>query len=297
MFKKILFLVTPSGVCAQAADTAVALAAGSGARLYVLCVMHAAEHCWDALFETPAPEEAEARKSAVDAYFRQRLAQLAPAGPGQEPHCAVETTCGFTDVEAQRFAWRIGADLIVAGCDPDAPEAARDGRAGQRESIARLAQNARCPVLLVSGGHGAGAAADRAHFSRILAATDFSRASDHAIHYAALLARTLRSQLDVLHVVEGDRPLPPEALAQIERSLAARYAADAGPGGLARFAVAVGQPGETIVDHARAQGADLIVLAHRRLEHDPDRPDPGAVLSYVARNACCPTLSLNREFA
>ena len=143
-------------------DTAVALAAGFGARLYVLCVMHAAEHCWDALFETPAPEEAEARKAAVDAHFQARLAEAS----GGAPRCAVETTCGFTDVEAQRFAWRIGADLIVAGLDPDAPEAERAGRAGQRETIARLAQNARCPVLLVSGG----SARDCGRIARILAA-------------------------------------------------------------------------------------------------------------------------------
>ncbi len=288
MFSKILLLVTPSGMCGQAADTAVALTAGSDARLYVLCVLHAAEHCWDALFDTPPPQEAEARKAAVDAYFRARLA--AASGGGER--CAVETTCGFTDVEAQRFAWRIGADLIVAGWDPDSPEATRPGRAGQTECVARLAQNARCPVLLVTGGP----ARPGARFSRILAATDFSRESDHAIRYAGLLARGLGAELDVLHVVEGDRPLPPEALEEIRRSLAAHYGADKIKGPVASFDVAVGQPGRTIVDHARARGADLIILAHRRQEADPQHPDPGSVLTYVARNACCPTLSLNREF-
>ncbi|MGK7294448.1 MAG: universal stress protein [Candidatus Wenzhouxiangella sp. M2_3B_020] len=51
---------------------------------------------------------------------------------------------------------------------------------------------------------------------RILAATDFSLRADRALHRAALLARTTGAKLDIVHVVDPDRP---ETLVEAEMGL------------------------------------------------------------------------------
>lgn len=285
MFQRIVLLITPSGMCADASDAAVALASRCRARLYVLCVLHEAGHCWDTLFGMPPPREADERKAMLDAYFRERL--------GDGAGCAVETTCGFTDVEAQRFAWRMGADLIVAGWDMEADKSAPPERSRHLHTLHRLCLGARCPVLVVSRPLGR----TPLRFTRILAATDFSRESDHAVRYAAELAEGLEAELRILHVVESPRALTEEAVGDIKRTLAAHYSRDVAGRSFEAFDVASGEPRQTIVEHALDTDADLIVMAHRRAENSVFEPEADSVLAYVSQNAACPTLSLNRAAA
>lgn len=285
MFQRIVLLITPSGMCADASEAAVALASRCRARLYVLCVLHEAGHCWDTLFGTPPPKEAEERKAVLEAHFRERLG----GGTG----CAVETTCGFTEVEAQRFAWRMGADLIVAGWDMEEGKPVSPDRARHLHTLNRLCQGARCPVLVVSRPLGR----TPLRFTRILAATDFSRESDHAVRYAAELAQGLEAELRILHVVESPRSLTDEAVDDIRRTLAAHYAKDVAGHPFEAFDVASGEPRQTIVEHALDTEADLIVMAHRRAENSLFEPEVDSVLAYVSQNAACPTLSLNRAAA
>jgi nucleotide-binding universal stress UspA family protein len=57
-----------------------------------------------------------------------------------------------------------------------------------------------------------GATTMRLKIDRICVPTDFSQAADHAVHYAAALARTFGSELHLLHVVEhsGQLALHPD---------------------------------------------------------------------------------------
>ena len=141
---------------------------------------------------------------------------------------------------------------------------------------------------------------------RILVATDFDEAADVALEYGRELARTFRSSLDVLHVVdnvvarglagEGFMAAYPELQHEVEQAAEKRLAdrisdedrilLDAKP--VIRMS---GSPALAIVEYARAEGIDLIVMgthgrgamAHLLM---------GSVAERVVRMAPCPVLTL-----
>ncbi len=145
-------------------------------------------------------------------------------------------------------------------------------------------------------------------FSRILVPTDFSPASDAAVHYARALAETFGATLRLLHVLEDpaastafvadgyavDTPDIREALLTHARKCLARALPLTDR---ARFHVTsealVGMPAATIVDYAAATGANLIVmgthgrtgLAHLLM---------GSVAEHVVRTAPCPVLTVRQ---
>lgn len=145
-------------------------------------------------------------------------------------------------------------------------------------------------------------------FSRILVPTDFSPASDAAVHYARALAETFGATLRLLHVLED--PAASTAFvadgygvdtADIREALFAdareRLARALPLTERARFHVTsealVGMPAATIVDYAAAAGANLIVmgthgrtgLAHLLM---------GSVAEHVVRTAPCPVLTVRQ---
>jgi nucleotide-binding universal stress UspA family protein len=283
MFRKILLLITPSGMCEYAADLAVSLAEQHQANLFVLCMMQSVQSCWDSLFDRPAPKDAEERGLQMAAYFRGRL--------GPTSRCSVETSCGFSDVEAQRFAWRMDADLILAGFDPRAAQDEEPGRMAQTDLLARLCQGARCPVLIVSK--------PVKHlppvFRTVLAATDFSRESDHAVQFASSFAKAAGAKMRLLHVIDATAPPTPDTVEDLRRSLRARLRRDNPDLEIDDVDIRAGRPREVIVDMAASLDADLVVIAHRRKEVDREQIDADSVLAYVAQYAACPTVSVNRE--
>jgi nucleotide-binding universal stress UspA family protein len=140
----------------------------------------------------------------------------------------------------------------------------------------------------------------------ILAPTDFSRHSNHAIRYAAELARQFGATLVLLHIVTDDvlqdiskTHIPPhpvdkvfEDLTQEAREQYARCVMQDVKDGLdVKFLVLSGDPPLQIVDTAERRGVDLIVMAtHGRggLSHAL----MGSVTEKVVRKAACPVLSL-----
>jgi nucleotide-binding universal stress UspA family protein len=145
-------------------------------------------------------------------------------------------------------------------------------------------------------------------FSRILVPTDFSPASDAAVHYARALAETFGATLHLLHVLEDpaastafvadgyavDTPDIREALRTQARERLARALPLTDR---SRFHVTsevlVGMPAPTIVDYAAATGTSLIVmgthgrtgLAHLLM---------GSVAEHVVRTAFCPVLTVRQ---
>jgi nucleotide-binding universal stress UspA family protein len=96
---------------------------------------------------------------------------------------------------------------------------------------------------------------------RILAATDFSRRSDLALERAADLARTTNARLDILHVLDSERPL---ALSETDRRMAAAYAEDIREKYGAPVRLDTGDPFASILEAAAELDADLIVLGMPR---------------------------------
>lgn len=129
----------------------------------------------------------------------------------------------------------------------------------------------------------------------LIAATDLSSRSDRALHRAALLARQFKARLWLLHAVDDDQP--PAMIDQDRRQAAAFLDGQAQhlfeltevrPDIL----VKPGNPFEVIVETAREQEADLIVMgAHRkRLLRDIF---VGTTIERVIRTGNSPVLMVN----
>jgi universal stress protein A len=142
--------------------------------------------------------------------------------------------------------------------------------------------------------------------SQILAPTDFSEHSSHAIRYAAGLARQLGAKLVLLHVVSNEglesiskAHVPPHPVDKVYEELIheAREQYDACVTPEVRRALEIevlvlpGVPFLEIIRAAQVKGADLIVMAtHGRtgLSHAL----MGSVTEKVVRKASCPVLSI-----
>jgi universal stress protein A len=144
------------------------------------------------------------------------------------------------------------------------------------------------------------------HLTRILAPTDFSEHSNHALGYAADLARQFRARLVLVHVVSNDAlesiskaHVPPHPVDKVYEDLTQevreQYAKHVAPEVRkileTEILVLPGVPYLEIVHAARVERVDLIVMAtHGRtgLSHAL----MGSVTEKVLRKAPCPVLSI-----
>ena len=147
--------------------------------------------------------------------------------------------------------------------------------------------------------------------SRIVVPTDFSPASDAALDYARDLARQFGASIDLVHVFDdpftsgafvgdGTVMMPVELRDALEKhareQLETRNAAHAGtlPGSSTAFLM--GAPAKRIVERAKEDKADLIVMGtHGRsgLGHLLI----GSVAERVVRTATCPVLTTRQADA
>jgi nucleotide-binding universal stress UspA family protein len=138
---------------------------------------------------------------------------------------------------------------------------------------------------------------------RIVCATDFSTTSEAALAEAERLAGQLGAELVLLHVAV-EAPLWREGLYTPEvrkvfesqrqwaaNTLAARAAALEANGVPGRVLVKTGLPWQAIIDTARDEGAELIVIGtHGR--SGLNRMLLGSVAERVVRQAPCPVLTV-----
>jgi nucleotide-binding universal stress UspA family protein len=120
--------------------------------------------------------------------------------------------------------------------------------------------------------------------SVVLAATDFSPASEHAIVVAAENARRGHAELHIVHVILPD--VGSAGLEQAQRRLHELHAILAprlAGAPTSKCHVRVGPFAESIVQLARALGAELIVVG----THGARRAPLGSVAEAVVRSAPC----------
>jgi nucleotide-binding universal stress UspA family protein len=144
------------------------------------------------------------------------------------------------------------------------------------------------------------------HLKRILAPTDFSEHSNHALRYAAGLAQQFGATLVLLHVVSNEAlesiskahvpPVPVDKVyedltREIHEQYAMHVASEVRKALEIEILVLPGAPFVEIIRVARLKGADVIVMAtHGRtgLSHAL----VGSVTEKVVRKAPCPVLSI-----
>lgn len=143
---------------------------------------------------------------------------------------------------------------------------------------------------------------------RLLAATDFSAHSEEAVRYACGLAERLGAELHLVHVLSEITPsvpdpllmpvIPPQFYQDTEKRARSTLQTLIQPGwgkpaGVS-FAVRWGSPVDAIVDYAREQSIDLVVIAtHGRtgLSHVL----LGSVAERIVREAPCPVLTIRNS--
>jgi len=145
--------------------------------------------------------------------------------------------------------------------------------------------------------------------TRILVPTDFSATSDAALDFAKTIATTCEASLHLLHVFEDPfvpgaftsetyAPMPPGMRAEMVDEATAKLARRLPPDEQARFhgttEIVTGVGAATIVEYAREQNIDLIVMGtHGRtgLAHVLI----GSVAEKVVRTAFCPVLTVHQN--
>lgn len=144
-----------------------------------------------------------------------------------------------------------------------------------------------CPVLTV--GPGARGVTSRLEVKNILLATDLSRQSTAALPYALMAARVWRAGLNVLHVSSPGATDCDTRMDAYRRRL--NVLATREPGLLVRYHAVPGAPSPAVLNFARQNKQDLIVLAlenHRSLYEGP----PLSHAYEIVRQAQCPVLSV-----
>ncbi|MCP4202662.1 MAG: universal stress protein [bacterium] len=139
---------------------------------------------------------------------------------------------------------------------------------------------------------------------KILYPTDFSRCSKQALAHALFLARQHRAEFQMFHasVLHADDPNDPERdFPEADEILAKLFEiADAKMTALVaeqerrslsirEFRVRCVSPGQAILDHAKEEDIDVIVMGTRGWRTGPFL---GSVAEHVVRHAECPVLTL-----
>jgi nucleotide-binding universal stress UspA family protein len=157
-----------------------------------------------------------------------------------------------------------------------------------------IAREVPCPVLIV----GAHAAAPKSEvFRSVLVASDLGGYEASA----AALARTLSGKdasISVLYVIDQRQHIPDRVrvLKQIRRQMEALLpSGDAAAN--ARVVIEFGRPAEQIVEQARRDHADLIVMGLQNTEHPHWATHFTTVLHDVLTQVSCPVLAIPRKVA
>ena len=130
---------------------------------------------------------------------------------------------------------------------------------------------------------------------RLLCATDFSERSDRALRRAVLVARAEKAELDLVHVVDDDRPKrlvdheATDAWALLRQQMATLGSVDGVKG---RSDVILADPFEGIVRATEERRPDILVLGPHRRQFLWDA-FVGTTAERAIRKVACPVLSVN----
>lgn len=170
----------------------------------------------------------------------------------------------------------------------------------------RIIRGAPCPVLAVRGTTKNEESVEQrrrhpGNLERILVPVDFSDGSLDALEYAALVAQRSKASLKLLHVLEPisyglDFTLPHGTQRESMKAEHAKRLSDlasalASAGVPSEFQIVGGLPIDSILDTARTQVADVIVMGthgRRGLSHALF----GSIAEAVLRKSSCPVLTV-----
>ena len=285
-FTNVLFLTDFSEPSETALPFAIAIARAYGSNTFVLHVLMPDP----LLYSMPASVALveEVQEDAAKAGMQRISSQL----EGLPHETVLEWGTGVRPSVVQALKSH-GIDLIVAGTH---------GRTGAEKlllgSVAEeIFRRSPVPVLTVGpavsrGIHTAG------RFHSVLFAIDFSSHSLAALPYALSLAQENQARLTLLHILPRDRTND-LGLKQTATAAALSKLTELIPAGTANWCrpeplVESGEPASGILEIAKRQQADLIVLGVRNLaEHLGAATHLGRAIAHqIAAHAQCPVLTV-----
>jgi nucleotide-binding universal stress UspA family protein len=281
----ILFATDFSPAAAAALPYAASLAKRFGANLFA---MHVRTPVINPM--TP-PAGWPALEKAAEEEERERRESLRNSIPGVPITILIEEGDIFTNLRA--VMQRKAIDLLVIGTR---------GRSGIGKLLLGSAaeeifREAPCPVLTV-GPHAPAQPNGTGEFTRILYATSFGSESAAAAPYAISLAQEYQAKLTLLHVLEdsraGDLVIPQELVESSKRRLASLVPPEAELWCTPGCCVERGEVAVKILDVAKDQKADLIVLGVHQPSGVPGAATHLAIATAhkVVSHAHCPVLTV-----
>ncbi len=293
--KQVLCPVDFSETSRRALRYAGAIATWYEAVLHVMHVIPDASASNAALASAAPATVAEQIHAAADA----ALKNFVDEADLSAPLAALNIRSGSPAAEILEFAQHTNADLLILGTH---------GRSGMSHLLVgstaeRVVAHASCPVLTIPPYAREVLSPAVAQFKRILAACDFSEASNHALTYGTSLAQENDASLTLLYVI--DALSNEDALAAADQrtneyiarrkrdareSLRLLAARDTHAACETLERVELGSPARTILNVAAEIQADLIVMGAQ------GRGPLGVILfgsttQTVLQRATCPVLT------
>jgi nucleotide-binding universal stress UspA family protein len=280
---------------------------------------------------SPWAQEAEAYACSIALSWKATLIVMSVLEfpPGMNPEYAVnrlyldelmkESTTRLVDVKARagglglsvqsRIATGIPSEEVLAVARAEDVELVVVGTRGKTglehillgSTAERIIRMAPCPVVAVPAAKQHAGENPKATITRMLVPVDFSDCSLDALEYGALIARRSNASLKLLHVLEPvsyglDFTLPhmserESSKTAITKRLSDLVSALTSVGLTSDFLMSGGLPADSILDAARAQSVDVIVMGthgRRGLSHALF----GSVAESVLRKSSCPVLTV-----
>lgn len=288
---RILFATDGSQGSARAEAYACALAQSWGASLIVMSVLEFPpgmnpDYAVNRLYLDELMQEATTR--LVDVTAR-------AGGLGLSVQSRIAT--GIPSKEVIAVAGAEEADLVVVGTR---------GKTGLEHVLLgstaeRIIRTAPCPVLTVPAAKQRAGDYLTSTVTRMLVPVDFSDCSLDALEYGALIAQRANVSMKLLHVLEPvsyglDFTLPHMSQRESSKPAVMKRLSDlvsalTSVGLASDFLISGGLPADSILDAARAQSVDVIVMGthgRRGLSHALF----GSVAESVLRRSSCPVLTV-----
>ena len=299
MFKKILFATTSSPTCDDAAKVAFDLAIKYEAELNLL-------HVYGVPTRGFSPFATDVRTGEKDDFGREYVEwveeeikttyekQLA-----KTKNCKIHTQLGVPHTEILRVARKLDVDLIVMGAHTREEDiGATRFRNVLGSTMQRVAQRARCPVLIVSRP----CANCFWYFSNVVLGVDFTKASMSAFLFALKVAREIGCKLYLFHAMDLSgvqvgkmlgQPAIEKEIETAHKRIEEMYVSKMGDFDNYEIEIWEGVPYVEILKYAREKKADLIVMAHHTRDVDPEEALLGSTVEQVVLRAAAPVASVN----
>ncbi len=300
MFKKILFATTASPTCDNAARVAFDLAVKYEAQLYVMHVYGIPTRGFGPFATDVRTGETDDYGRDYEAWVEEEIRTTYEKQLAKTKNCVVQTRVGVPHTEILRAARKLDVDLIVMGAHSREEEVgATRFRNVLGDTMQRVAQKARCPVLIISRP----CANCFWYFSNIVMGIDFTKASMSAFLFALKVAREVGCKLYLFHAADlsgvhvGKMPGQPTIEKEIEaarKKIEEIYVSQMGDFDNYEIDIWEGVPYVEILKYAREKMADLIVMAHHTRDIDPDEALLGSTVEQVVLRAAAPVASVNR---